>query len=1249
MNRRFWQMVLATLLAFVACGAVVVAAQEVELTSTIAPATGCDASSRVSRYIIATDVPFTPTTIITVTSAADPDDSADYSCNGVPTKPGRTPCTLRRAIVEADALMKDDPDTRPILIRFDIPITDTQYDTASGVWVIQITETVKLEPLPTLGSTDFNKSGQVMIDGWSQPDYDAIRPDQPRIVVRGPQENPSEGHILVVNGHGNIIRGLIFQKFRLGLQMNGGDNVIADNWFGLTTDGTDIYLYKEEAQEDGSGQSGIVLAENVSNNLIQNNHLLGYRGSAINVGSDDSRIISNTVGTRVDGTVPEVSWERKCHPSARYYNWFAGAGVQIYGHRNTIEHNRIVGMLPYSDDPESTPIDALSVTGRDHVVRYNVLGVDAGGQPFGVCGDGIHVGGSFGGHGIQVMSNTVVGAHGTAGIFVTGGEFGYDLNDITVQHNIIEDSVHEAFAFGEKLPANLRLFNPAQVITFSGSTVTGSSGPDSPCAGCTVELFLDEIDTVTETLESLTTVVADGDGNWTATLPRPLLITEGIRTASTTITDGQITHPSGVYSAGMTVRLSELYVQPGAPDPVDPPTPIFDPPLPIPAVTYSPPPTRPTSYNTVITVTTTADPDDSESYVCYNASYPGVIGKTNRLPCTLRQAIEEAESLIAADPALRPVEIRFAIPITDTGYDATSGAWIIQLYDTSKLNALPTLGSTDVNKSGQVVIDGWTQPDYGGLRADMPRIVVRGADGTKTGLVVNGERNVIRGLAFQRFKDILKLNHGTNTVEDCWFGLTVDGMGVYLRNLAQPDEGSGDAAIALTANADNNLFQDNVFLGLTGGAINIQGSNDNYVLRNYVGTRADGTIDAASVNPANICDPTAASDNWFGGAGINLRGDRNQVISNTIVGLLVQGGALQTPPDGIVISSEQYQDNLIQHNRIGRDAAGNDLWTCGRGMDLKARYAYVLSNTIVGAGMEGIYLPSGLIRNNANMMRGNVISDTTLAIEFGDLVPDELRFFEPARVITFSNSYVAGDDGDDCPYCWVDVYLDDDDNDVEALVYLGSDTADENGNWRIDLPAPIVEGQGLRTLSTIRNYGVIEYFEAGTSSKLSGLYRPPVVRTFSPGIGGTIVFTDPYDLIANIQIPGDALGETTTFTYTHVPEPTQSQGDLVFAGRAFNLDASADLATGGGMTVTLEYDPEYLAEIGVTSVKGLRLRYWTGAEWADVANTCTPASSYVYDTGARTVTVRVCHLSSFGLFSTETGCNIYLPLVLRND
>jgi hypothetical protein len=103
-------------------------------------------------------------------------------------------------------------------------------------------------------------------------------------------------------------------------------------------------------------------------------------------------------------------------------------------------------------------------------------------------------------------------------------------------------------------------------------------------------------------------------------------------------------------------------------------------------------------------------------------------------------------------------------------------------------------------------------------------------------------------------------------------------------------------------------------------------------------------------------------------------------------------------------------------------------------------------------------------------------------------VPEALRLFEPARVTVISDTHVEGTEGDYCPYCWVDVYLDDADSDVEALAYLGSDVADENGDWNVELSAPLGEGQGLRTISTIRNYGVMEYFEAGTSSKLSRLY-----------------------------------------------------------------------------------------------------------------------------------------------------------------
>ncbi len=60
------------------------------------------------------------------------------------------------------------------------------------------------------------------------------------------------------------------------------------------------------------------------------------------------------------------------------------------------------------------------------------------------------------------------------------------------------------------------------------------------------------------------------------------------------------------------------------------------------------------------------------------------------------------------------------------------------------------------------------------------------------------------------------------------------------------------------------------------------------------------------------------------------------------------------------------------------------------------------------------------------------------------------------------------------------------DRDPEVELKVRKDP--ENGNWSLELDAPLAEGQGLRTISTIRNYGVIEYFEAGSSSKLSRLF-----------------------------------------------------------------------------------------------------------------------------------------------------------------
>jgi len=556
MIRKSWQILIVVSLALALYGGAVTLAQGMGIASPPA--------ERAARAPVGARTAYTYTTAITVTSTGDEGGKSE-TCTANP------PCTLRKAINEARLLANS---SRPVLIVFDIPTTDPGYDPAHQVWVIALTSG---QSDITFIFRDFGTDGQVIVDGETQPIGRDLA-EGPRIILRGDNDQG----VFTLTGGNNIIRGLAFQGFgdRVISVPGTSNNLIEDNVFGLTITGTEIYLRDPDDAGKGSGETGIYVQSGGNNNTIQNNILTGFDQGAIALDGDDSFLLNNIIGTRADGTIPAVRPERLCRPNARYHNWFAGAGVQVYGHRNTIKNNRIVGMLYYSDDPLSTPEDALSVTGDGHIVQNNVIGVDAGGQPFGVCGEGIHIGGSFGGHSVRVLSNTVVGAHGAAGIFVTGGQFGYDLNGITVQHNIITASTAEAFAFGDLLPSTLRLFNPAQVVTISGTTVTGTSGLNSPCATCTIELFLDEIDTVTETQESLAVVIADGNGNWTATLSRPLAITEGIRTASTTASDGQITHPSGVYSAGMTTRISTLYVQPDAPAPTPAPTPTLDPPLP---------------------------------------------------------------------------------------------------------------------------------------------------------------------------------------------------------------------------------------------------------------------------------------------------------------------------------------------------------------------------------------------------------------------------------------------------------------------------------------------------------------------------------------------------------------------------------------------------------------------------------------------------------------------------------------------
>ncbi len=1020
----------------------------------------------------------TPTYWLTVTTTSDVGGSDP---NGETCKT-HSPCTLRRAINEARLYSAPG---EVFHIGFDIPAGDPGYDAVNGVWTITVNS--DNSGFETHAFREFGVYGKVIIDGTTQPGGRPFTAG-PRIVLRGDNK---KGAFNLTGGR-NVIRGLAFQGFADNMVTipATNENLVEQNWFGLNVAGNDVYLRNPARLEDGSGEAGIYAQRSGSNgttNTIQNNVLLGFKGAAINVQGNYNSVLSNTVGTRADGTVPAVRADRKCKPNAHYNNWFPGAGIDVFGRGNLVAHNRIVGLLWPSNDPFNTPDDAISVTGWEHIVRDNVIGLTSDDVPFGTCGEGIQVGGVSGAHFIQVRDNLIVGAHGAAGILVAGGPLGYDLDAVTVQGNVILGSKVQAFDFSPNVPTALRLFNPAAVTNIAGVNVTGTSGADSLCAECVIEVFLDNHDTVTETLESLGTTTADSNGNWSFTLPRALALTEGLRTASTTAVDGQIHNASGTitYSAGTTTRISDIYTQAGAPEPEDPPLPAPEPPLPPVWPAYLDMPDAPTTFNTVITVTTAADPDDSLSYTC-SRDLPGPPAPAPDGKCTLRRAIVEATALIAETPSARPVQIRFDIPTTDPGYDSGQGVWTIQLTDTLHLYALPTLGSSDADKAGQVVIDGSTQP---GGRTTGPKIVLRGPQNRDLmGLVVNGNDNAIRGFVFQNFQTVLQLNHSRNVVENNWFGLDNAGTDIYWRDPDAPEQGSGLGGVKVAENTAQTLIRNNAFAGFFGAAISMEG-DDGFIRNNFIGMRADGSAPEVAWN--RWCRPNARYHNWFGGAGVEVRGKRNQVTGNRIAGLLWYSNDPENTPDTAL--EVKGQDHLIKDNVIGIDAVGKEVGSCGRGLVVDAGFTRVINNVVVRTALEPFRMDGTQTSINALYYEGNLSWDSAAPVymEFGTYVPEARKTFTPSVVLSINvaggSTTVTGAAHPDapCPYCQVELFLDNLNPMTETLRSVQIVQSDADGKWSATLPFALGFDEGLRTASTAFNYGIIANFDGPSTSRVS--------------------------------------------------------------------------------------------------------------------------------------------------------------------
>jgi hypothetical protein len=481
-------------------------------------------------------------------------------------------------------------------------------------------------------------------------------------------------------------------------------------------------------------------------------------------------------------------------------------------------------------------------------------------------------------------------------------------------------------------------------------------------------------------------------------------------------------------------------------------------------------------YATTITVNTGQDFNTSLSESCATFS----------TACSLRRAIVQARALPAGS---RPALIQFNIPATvEEGYDAASQTWVLNiLAPTDQYVFRDLIGN-------QITIDGSTQP---GGRSNAPKILLRGpGTGNKNGInISSGSGYVIRDLAFQNFRVALMVSGTSSTVEDNWFGLNVAGNGPHWRDANDHSQGSGLSGFESTSTASGNTIQDNVFLGLIGNAAVIRG-NANTFLNNRVGTAADGTLPGKQTEPSLLCTPV----DWFGGSGLLVDGPDHIIEDNLIAGIRLDLFSSSTQPDAIWLEST-CDRCIVRENKVGVDSQNADVGVCGQGVDItNGEQMDILNNVFANTSSSAIFLNGSLYKDNT--LSGNIIRRSSpwlkpdgsskaddAILRFSGL-PDAFEFFNPAKVTSINGTAVAGvaGDGNPCPNCVIEVFLDDDDGINEALQLLATTTANASGAWSVTLPAPLARGFGLRTTSTSAQYNTIPGMNAGTTAGLSVFY-----------------------------------------------------------------------------------------------------------------------------------------------------------------
>lgn len=511
------------------------------------------------------------------------------------------------------------------------------------------------------------------------------------------------------------------------------------------------------------------------------------------------------------------------------------------------------------------------------------------------------------------------------------------------------------------------------------------------------------------------------------------------------------------------------------------------------------------SFNTTITVDTVEDPTpDSARTTC---NYSGSGGYMAGDSCSFRRALVEASAVPLAQ---RPVLITFDLP-ADAENSEVAGTWIINIDEANQLPAVTTI-SRFSDPDSMVTIDGSTQPNG---RSEGPSIFIN----SRWSLTFERQQNVLKNLGFfgggtiqlQETQNV----GGDNLVEGLWMGLTPDGQEIVFQNEDVPQLLAGGGVFALS---DNNIIRNNIIAGANARAIRIDAHDDNMIIDNIVGTRADGTVPVYQglgdrCQAAFIHNP----DFWYGGWGIEVTGSSNNAVvsGNRIAGLQDIRNPNDTPPIALFVAGSEHQ---VFDNIIGTDSSGRKAGVCGLGIDLGSaggdieafnnhvtysRFGYGVQReggdtaVLVSSSEGGVSVRGNLVETEDGL---GELKSPTRALHFAPIVPIALRRYEPAQItsltVNANETLVEGIIGhgtadNPCIQCFVDFYLDDFDGYQEALEYWGFVQADSDGNFAVRFDQPLPAGHGLRTVSTTTLFNTLPGFPGGTSTKMSSLWVAP--------------------------------------------------------------------------------------------------------------------------------------------------------------